>query len=240
MNLKDAQETVEEACIYCGYLFPGYGHFILESLAMLYAIKSLPESCRLVFSYHENGLQNYQKEILSSFDIDYRRILFIDEPILFKKIYIPPAGYALGSWFLPEQQKALAIYSSNPIPGKKVYISRRKYNPKRGAVNENCLEKLLLSRGWNVIYHETLSLHQQMEEWSTAETLFCIYGSALHSIVFLKNITQKFIIIPRDHGVTYNMLLDAKEIKEYYIFDVPKKNLTPDIINPVIRQWNWI
>ncbi len=236
IGVEEAQYTVEEPCIYCGYLFPGYGHFILESLAMLYFIKRMPAHYKLVFSYAaEGGIKAYQKDILEKLGIGFRRISVIKDVALFRRIWIPPAGYALGSWWLDAQQKSLEIIDSSPVQGRNLYISRSKYRPGRGAVNEDKLEEILLSRGWRIMYPEKLSFMEQIKELADAETVFCISGSALHSIVFLGNIKSRFIVIPRGHGTTYNMIAEAKAIKEYYLFDVPKEDLTPNIKNPVSK-----
>ena len=242
---KEYTHVYETPCIYCGYLFSGYGHFILESLAMYYCIKQLPPNYKLVFSYSNNkDIQSCYKDILtfkhSKQLIDYQVDVFynlgitneieiIKEPTLFKEIYVPPAGFALGRWFIKEQQEALELIESKPEKGKYIYLSRYQYNSMRGARNENEIHDFLASRGWEIVYPERLSFKEQLEKIASAEIIFGITGSALHNLIFIKNIKNRFIVIDRGHTETYNIIAAAKQAKDYYIIDVPKKSLTPDV-----------
>ena len=221
----------EEEAIYCGYIFNAYGHFILESLSLYYFIKKLASLPTLVFSFMESEcLLDYQKDILESLNIK-NKIVILNETTLFRDIWIPPPGFALGSWFLDEQKDALEIFESNPIKDKKVYISRSKFSKKRGAVNEEKLEEELVIRNWKIIYPEKMKFSDVLYELGTAETIFCIAGSALHTIIFLKNIKSKLIVIPRTHTINYNIIAESKcTINNYFIFDAEIEDLTPEIM----------
>lgn len=219
---KRYSQVVMEECIYGGMFLHGFAHFYIESLNRLYALRKLDSRLPLVFSFAYRNIcevSQLNRDILDFLDVR-NPIYFIQEPTLFRNIYMPPPGAALGSFFLPEQLEALGKVESNPIPGRKVYISRSRIK-NRGCANEKKLDELLRGRGWEIFYPETLPFAKQVETLASAEIIFCISGSALHSLLFLKNIRQRIITISRVHDRTYNIIAGLK-VADYWILNIPK------------------
>lgn len=214
-------ETIYEEVIYGGFLLT-VGHFWTESLANITLIKKYP-SLPVFFSYaFSKELKNHQKETLELLQIK-NKIFTLEKPTLFKSIHISEPGMALGSWLSKETQNALGTYSTKIISGKKLYISRSKING-RGACNEKQLEYILKNRGWKIFHPQDHPIKTQLYEIGSSEIVFTIAGSALHLLLLFKELSTKFIVIPRVHDITYDMISNAKS-NNYYIFNVRKKVL---------------
>lgn len=218
------EATFTETCIYCGWMaYHVFGHFLYESLAAIYFVKQLPPSLPLIFSYSaKKTLETWQKEIFEILGIR-NKIILLDKVTNFSNIYLPPPSMALGSYITDSAYEALGVIPDNPQKGKKVYISRRNYK-KRTAKNEGRLENILEKRGWEIVYPEKLTIKEQLAKYASAETIFTISGSALHSILFLKNPSQRFIVIPRNHSRSFNIIANKKS-DNYYILNCKMKNL---------------
>lgn len=222
---------IKEKCIYCGVIFGAYGHFILESLNRYWFIKLIPEEIPLVFTYiNSNGkaeLHEYQKSIFTELGLEKRKIIYVKDITCFENIYIPPMGYILGNYFSNAQEKALSIRKSNPQNGKKIYLSRSNISAKiRGCVNENLIEDILVSNGWEIIHLEKMSFHEQLDVLASAETILAFSGSALHNIIFLEDIKANIIEIDRAHILTYEVIANKKcKYNNYHVLTLPKKSV---------------
>lgn len=218
--------TVDAPAFFAGYLFSAYGHFILESLSRLWALKRCSSERTIWFAYNSvarRDLEQYQKEILAALGVR-NGIRFIDRATLFRDCIVPPAGTAIDSFFIKEQEEALAYHACDMIRGKKTFLSRSLFARNRGCRNECVIDTVLHKHGWNVVYPEKMSFAEQIGEIASSEIVFCISGSALHSIVFLKKPRQKFIVVPRVHGQTYNMIAHMKS-EDYFLLNVEKRML---------------
>lgn len=223
-KIIDYEYTIDEPCIFCGFMFNAFGHFIIESISTAWFIKRLPSHYNLYYAYNSvnsKKLDQYQRDVFNFIGIR-NNVYFIDKVTKFKNCYIPPAGSAIESFYTPEQENAVAVCECNIQPGKKTFISRSKFSTTRGCKNEWVLDKILSLRGWNVIYPEKLPFHAQIEEIASSETVFCTSGSALHSLIFIKNPRQKFVVMPRGHGPTFNMIAKMKS-SNYYLLNIDKK-----------------
>ena len=226
-DFSGGYDIIDTPSIYCGYLLPSYGHFIIESLSCLYFFKQYKD-LPLIFSYsYSEDLLQYQKDIFYEFGIK-NEIVILKKPTLFKCIFIPPSGNALGTWFLEKQKESLEIIRSTPKKGKKIFIARSHFHKYRGARNEDKLISILEERNWKIIYPEELPFRKQIEEYATADIIFCISGSALHSLLFIKDIKQNFFIISRGHGEPYNIFYDSKNIDNYFILKTHLNILNPE------------
>lgn len=218
----------EQSCILGQFILPSWGHFITESLNNLYLIKKLDLKLPIIFlaaPYNNKPLADYQKQLYKLLGIN-QDIFVLNDTTLFKNIYMAPPGLSINGHQLKEQIAALGIISPSPIPGKKLYISRSKIKKGR-CINEEAVENILLDRGWHIIRPEELPVCEQLEHMATADTIFAISGSAIHSLLLLKDVPQRVIIYPRIHTHTYNQVAKAK-CHDYWLLDIPHECVKPN------------
>lgn len=218
-----AEIFLDRECIFGGKLFTGYGHFLLESLAMAWYIKQFPD-LPIVWDWarspEENRILRYQQEILSLVGIPNEHIV-ITKPTLIKTLHVPTPGFILNSWGSDLQLETLGVYSATPEKGRFVYLSRAGISG-RGCVDELELEVRLQERGWEIVRPETMPLREQLQAIATAEVCFTVAGSALHALMLMKNLKTKFIVIPRIHDGPYTFLANKKS-DSYFVLNMEKK-----------------
>ncbi len=222
-----AWKTSPQEVIYGGMFFMHWGHFLLENLQRLwYAQKhTLPIVWVGVhgFAHTPSEFAPWQSALFQALGIHNEHI-FLTEPTQFAKVYFPEPGSGINTHMHPEQAHFLSHYEAKPQQGTYVYFSRAKI---RSCANEEQLETILKKRGWRIIYPETLSVEEQLQALSTAKVCFMIGGSAQHSLLFTKNLQTRFIIIPREHSETFNIIANTTS-NNYYLFHVQKTTLHSD------------
>ncbi len=222
-----AWHTSQQEVIYGGIFFMHWGHFLLENLQRLWYAKN----CKLPivwtgvngFSHTKAQFPTWQSDIFNALGIENEHI-FLTEPTKFAKVHFPEPGSGINTHIHPQFADFLGYYEATPIKGKYVYFSRAKI---RSCANEEQVENLLKKRGWSIIYPEELSVSQQLKALSTAEVCFMIGGSAQHSLLFTKNLKTRFIIIPREHTATFNIIANLKS-DNYFLFNLEKEVLYSD------------
>ncbi len=213
--------------IYGGIFYMHWGHFLLEGLQRLWYAKqsALPIVWAGVWGvFHTpSQLKPWQSDVFKNLGIHNKHI-FLTEPTQFAKVHFPEPACGINTHLHPEQVDFLGYYEAKPIQGKYVYFSRAKI---RGCANEEHIEKILRQRGWSIVYPEMLSVAEQLHAISTAKVCFMIGGSAQHSLLLTKNLQTRFIIIPREHSLTFNLIAHAKS-HDYFLFHLEKTVLHKD------------
>ncbi len=213
--------------IYGGIFFMHWGHFLLEDLQRLWYAKEKNIPIVWVgvngFSHTPSQFKSWQNEIFQSLGICNEHI-FLNEPTQFAKVHFPEPGSGINTHIHPQQAQFLGYHEEEPIAGKYVYFSRAKI---RGCTNEESLEVLLKKRGWQIVYPEDLSVAQQLKAMSSAKVCFMIGGSAQHTLLLTKNVQTRFIVIPREHTETFNIIANSKS-DNYFLFHLKKTVLYSD------------
>ena len=202
----------EGPAIYLGPLIDAYGHFLLESLARAWLAEQHPEiplvwSCRAV----RPSLKSWQKDILNLLGIQ-NPLVCVDVPTRFERLIIPEVGYQVQTYFHPAHANFLAVVPHEPLPGRKLWLSRSKLD---NLQNESILavESRLVDLGWTIVHPEELSIREQMAHIASAERIAGEQGSALHSIILLaqpKNLRVDFFIRnPNEKDGQYNRNYDT-------------------------------
>ncbi len=207
--------------IYGGIFFMHWGHFLLENLQRLWYAKekNLPIVWTGVngFTYTPGQFKSWQEEIFHALGIENTHI-FLTEPTQFAKVHFPQPGSGINTHLHPQQVDFLGYHEEKVIKGKYVYFSRAKT---RSCSNEEHIEKILTRRGWHIIYPEELTVKEQLHAMSTAQVCFMIGGSAQHTMLFTKNLQSRFIVIPREHTESFNLIAHSKS-DDYFLFYLPK------------------
>ncbi len=217
-----AQKILHEEVIYGGVFLGHWGHFLIESLQRLWYTKQ----CKLPIvwlrgqEYHKNTpfFTAAQEEVFRGLGIENSHI-FLQEPLQFSKVHIPQPGFELGHYAHPEHLQFLGYHEGEVRKGKYVYISRSHFP---GCINEKALETRLQALGWEIVFPEQLSVSEQLHVLTNAEVCLLFAGSAQHTLLCAKNSNTRFIVIPRVHNITYDLISNFKA-KHYYLLHAEKK-----------------
>lgn len=185
-NIPKPVETLEKA-IFAGPLFAAYGHFLLESLARLWAAPSYSDD-PIVSSVQPadpaSALLPWMQEILAILGLS-NPIKLINQPIAVRNLIVPAPGYEIQYRFGHTHSEFLARVPWAPEIGNKLWLSRAGVEEQYGT-GRNELEDALISDGWKIIKPETMSINAQMEAFACAERIAGEQGSALHSLILMQ------------------------------------------------------
>lgn len=193
-------ETYHEPCLWVGPLFPQYGHFLVSSLARLWATLR-PECQGLPIlhagSHYVPALFHGEPYIKAIFDglgktvsdlvaFEERTIIssvIVPEP-LFEENHFALAGFAafctdLGNRLLSKERLS-PIISAKPM-----YISKSRLpGGVSHIVNEEEIEHFLEDRGVDIFRPELCSLPEQIATWRGRSTIAGFLGSGFHTSLF--------------------------------------------------------
>ena len=203
----------EGSAIYLGPLLDNFGHFLLESLARAWLAEQHPET-PLVWSREvgkSGPLKSWQKDILDLLGVR-NPLICVEAPARFERLIIPDAGYQIQTYFHPAHADFLATVPHEPLPGRKLWLSRSKLDTLQ---NESMpeVESRLADLGWTIVHPEELPIREQLAHIASAERIAAEQGSALHSIIFLarpKNLRVDFFLRnPKEKDGLYNRNYDT-------------------------------
>ncbi len=211
----EAQEISSLEVIYGGFFFGHWGHFLTETLQRLWYTqhKKLP-----IVWLNSPIFSEQHRAVFAGLGIHCKHIL-LTKPTLFAKVHFPEPGFGLMHYAHPEHMRFLGFQEGRICQERYVYISRSRYG---NCTNEKALEEMLIALGWEIVFPEELSLAEQLHVFTTAKVCLMISGSAQHSLLLTKNTATRFIIIPRVHSITYELIAHFTA-KEYYLFHVEQQ-----------------
>lgn len=208
---KDVPE-IEDTVFFGGILFNHFGHFLLDSLARLWAYPFFKELDPFICFYTPWGVSNfleksnYVNQVLTGFDIPHRRLVFINDLIKLKRVIIPHQKYGLEHADNPEPVFLDFVKNfrfNADIPkgfesADRIYVSRSKMPFNSGRViGEDLFEKYLMSNGYKIFYPEHYTLIQQLTVYSNAKKMIFLSGSSLHSCILLPDLRADVAVIAR-------------------------------------------
>lgn len=185
-KLPVAVETLDRG-LFGGPLFPAYGHFLLESLARLWAAPKFPDH-PILWSVSPSSsapqIFDWMAEILAILDIS-NPIVLVQHPTSVTKLIVPAPGYEIQYRFGLTHSRFLGRIPWEPVRGRKLWVSRARVEEPAGDGREK-LEHALHMDGWNIIRPEAMSIAAQMRELASAERIAGEQGSALHSLILMR------------------------------------------------------
>ncbi|MDG3043061.1 glycosyltransferase family 61 protein [Roseicyclus marinus] len=175
------------SAVFAGPLFPAFGHFLLESLARLWAVDRFPDR-PILWSVgpgaKQDSLHPWMRDILDLLGVT-NPILMINSPIIVDELIVPAPGYEIQYRFGAHHFRFLGKVNHKPEPNRKLWLSRAGVEEAENT-GRTALEESLTQRGWEVMRPETMTIRDQMEALSCAERIAGEQGSALHSLILLR------------------------------------------------------
>lgn len=196
---SDKIKLIETDVIYLGWVFPHYGHFLMESLSRLWFLEQYSGKAKFLFNVYRDhsqfiGSKKWAEDLLSCFNISSEDIIYSDDFYQAKRVYIPSQSLVLHSSvnskaqnFIWNKIKSQFADDSAIIKKDKIYLSRSKLvKDKRKLENEDIVEGVFLRHGFQIVHPEEISLKQQIEILSQAKVVVGPSGSALHNAAFMR------------------------------------------------------
>lgn len=208
--------------IYAGAYREHFGHFLVEGHQRLWWAKDHPELPIVwVASDHKTTvapLQQWQRDMLEITGIR-NEIIILTEPARFDLLHVPDAGYKYADWCHRQQAEFLACYDGPPqIPGRKLWLSRNGVHGV-GVINSEITERKLIPQGWRIVHPERLPMREQLDELAQAEIIAGEEGSAFHTLLLLRDVSQKELKIFRRHGPehkSFKTIGDARQLNQHF------------------------
>jgi len=195
---------IVQTCVYGGVLHEHFGHFVAESVHRLWLLRLLVGQNAWV-AFHvgvrrgvfRTRMPDYVVDVLSALGAPPERLLFIDRPMRFARIYFPKQGRYLG------RPEIISGYSETFFGrhadniGKRLYISRSTYLSKGSYFGERLVERTLAANGFEVIYPESLAPTRLVQAFREASEIVFAEGSAIHLLEICGRISARVLVVMR-------------------------------------------
>ncbi|EBA06067.1 FkbM family methyltransferase [Sagittula stellata] len=194
--MPDAEiERLPGKWLWGGVLWRYFPHFITESVTRLWALEGMDQSDfdGILFVPKNPGNDDPAPGFHRAFFDLMGTSLAIREarsPARPDELVVPGQGFGLGeiSKGTPEFRAAMAArFASDVKPEgpEKLYISRSRLGPQRGALlGETALETLLEAEGYTIFHPQEHSLEVQIAHYRAARQVIAAEGSSLHLYAF--------------------------------------------------------
>lgn len=195
--------TIDETCIFGGYLFANYGHFILESLTRYYAFKTM-QPMPLVFLSPNRDIKPWQEYLFKLLGVR-NKILLLYEPTRIKRLIVAPSSGDASGPMTDAQFQSLAVYRPKPVQeGRKVWLSRSALQ--YGVCEEKEIEAVLKQEGWEIVHPEQIAPLAQVKTVAEAQYVAGFDGSALYSVLFCTGLANTFLVFSRRNSLVSFMM----------------------------------
>lgn len=205
-------ETREPDGLLLGRLTGHYGHFILESLSRTWAaVHPFGGHLPLYFVGRRprQRLRDWQREILDFYGLT-DRVRIIGRNTRFQSLLIPDPGLISQVGLNEEHAKFLGKYeAADVVPGRKLWLSRSGQR-RRGVMNEEALEQILVEAGWTIFRPQDHSFLDQLNIFQSAERIAGFIGSAFHSLICLRRSQAKIDIFADRADWNFNFEMIAE------------------------------
>jgi len=200
---EDRADRLKGAYLFGGYLFRHYGHFLIETLSRLYALKQCA-ALPIIFSSTHRDIMPWQREMFKLLGL-HNPILMLARPAVADQLMLAAPGFALPDIVTPEQIAALGTLPAPPRTDKKIWLSRSCHLG-GGLLDERALEPHLQALGWEIVHPQFLPIRAQVELIASSTRVAGMDGSAFHTALLAREILGRFTIFflrnTGDHAYT--------------------------------------
>lgn len=217
-------EYKDERVVYCGYLVPHWGHFLVEAVTRLwYYLKQDLSVDKYVFFIEDNAHRaitgNY-KEFLELLGI-WDKVDIISAPKKYREVIVPERGFKMGQYWSDEFKQiydvvagaALSKTSGDSVD-KKIFLSRSQLKAFRNKeFNMDMLDEFFSKNGYQVVFPEQKTLSDLIRMIRNAETVATLSGSIQHNMLFAKDHAKQIVL--EKTAVTVDFVCDINRIKGF-------------------------
>jgi hypothetical protein len=215
--------VIEQECLFGGYFKSHYGHFLLESVARLWATRAYPDLP--IIWLRQRPMTSYHREILDILGVRNPH-LFIERPTVFRRLRMPTVGFELADVLAARHCRFLGAYRpTGPRSSEKVWVSRSRLDPKLSKIDQEPeIEEHLTAAGWRIFHPQEHSVRAQLEVLGTAAELAGFMGSAFHTLLLLETVPapvtmfgrpqarfQQFELVARVKGLDQRIIVAGEK-----------------------------
>ncbi|ADO42234.1 conserved hypothetical protein [Ketogulonicigenium vulgare Y25] len=221
-----APEEVEQLkgrYIFGGVLYGHFGHFIVESLARLWAQDAEGVDAEAyiftakVSTFPQKSVEKLQK--LAALLGLRLPIIVARVPTQVETLYVPAQGFGMND--LIEGSAAFRTFMNThagagiePTGDEKIYISRSKLPSDRGSLlGEYKLEEYLAAEGYDIFHPQRFPAEEQIARYKAARQIIAVDCSPLHMLGYVGHKDQSAAIILRRSMVIGDYL--ARQLQSF-------------------------
>ncbi|HDY92156.1 MAG TPA: glycosyltransferase family 61 protein [Pseudoalteromonas sp.] len=193
---ENSVDRLDGNYIYLGFYAEHYGHFLLETLSRLWAIKNPNQYDGFIFNNFViprkvDKLTKIASFFFNSLGLDSTKIIILKRNTFVDNLIVPNAQCYILNKAHPKYidifERLRCNVSAQNCSQLKLYLSRSKLQKrKRKVLNEHKIEEAFFQRGFQVVYMESLSINEQLSLLANANVIAGLEGSALHNCLFMK------------------------------------------------------
>lgn len=200
----------------------GHFHWLTEALPRLFCAKDISREFVLLLP-DTPYVRKIAIPSLELLGLEYRDIILMKENELYKaeNLYFVTKLSRTGQMHDEIMQEINQRFIESKKPGKKkIYISRGKAQFRK-IVNEKELITLLRDNGFEILYGEDFSLAEQIDIFSSCQTLLGIHGAGLTNCLFMHPGGNVVELRKNEVNVGYWFLADSLKHNYYYYNGIP-------------------
>lgn len=211
-DTSDSPDILYGDYYFIGSLHHHFGHFLVEGLSRLWAIRHIPEEIKRGLKYiiYEDSVKSYALNLLSKFGINLDNIVFAPKQAILERVFVPDISYKTHHWGSHHQvevyDKLRDLAACNNHSKTYVYLSRSNV-PDRPLSNEKELETRLKDLGFEIICPELLDIDDQLSVIKNAEIIVGPVGSQLYLSAFSASSTNVVVCAPSNFYLPDDLLI---------------------------------
>lgn len=213
-------EYRDQKVVYCGYMVPQWGHFLVEGVTRLwYFLENDITVDKYVFFLNlgeEREIKGNYREMLELLGI-WDKVEFINQPTQYREVIVPEKAFSLWEYWSDQYKEIFRKAGENIDPKpewkqyQKIFLSRSRI-PKfdKKEFNMDMLDDFFSRNGFEVFYPEHHSLSNLVYVMQHAEVIATLSGSVQHNMMFapdgVKHIIIEKTVVTVDFQVTINQM----------------------------------
>ena len=200
-----------------GVHWNNFAHLITEGLSRLWALEQVDGSLDGILFIPRRASQNVEihrlhRDLFQTLGIDLP-IRIANSPLQVERLLVPGQGFGIGP--ISKGTPAFRAFMANrfgadiaPEGGPRLYISRARLGPHRGALlGEDRIEAELATHGYETFYPEQHDFRTQIARYKAAKEVIAVEGSALHFLAHVGHQGQRVAVIGRRRSSATNLML---------------------------------
>lgn len=224
--------------IFGGIYYGHFGHFIVESLARIWALDAVGEAVDgMIFTpktprITQHHVRHY-RDLLTAFGVDLP-IEIAHEVTRVENLHVPRQGFGMydlieGS---SEFRDFINRHAGRNVPAEgpeRLYVSRLLLPPHRGSIlGEYKIEEYLAEEGYQMFHPQKASQNEQIARYRAARYVIGTDCSPLHLLGYVGDAGQKAAVLTRR-----SMEIGGFLVRQLQVF----KNMQATEVNCLVNDW---
>lgn len=210
LSTKDvgSVKIIEEPTLYGGPLFRHFGHALSESIHRLWPRIAFEELRAVPVTFtpvNKANVMPYVGEALNLYGITLDQVRRIDEPMLFRRLFVGPQARQMGGpTIIPGYQsmldRLLKRLLGRPGGDRRLYLSRMRHHHTGSFYGESLVETVLADAGFEIVYPEHHKLTEVVTMLRASKIAVFAEGSAVHALELCGSAIPAVFVIGRRRG----------------------------------------